>query len=29
MNNQAGVSDIAAFLETAKKLISTGHYDFV
>ena len=29
MSNQASTSDIAAFLAKAKKLLSTGKYDFV
>ena len=29
MSNQANIADISAFLETAKKLISVGKYDFV
>lgn len=29
MGNTASVSDIALFLERAKKLVSTGKYDFV
>ena len=29
MGNQAGTTDIAAFLEKVKRLISTGKYDFV
>ena len=29
MSNQAGVSDIAAFISEVKRLLSTGKYDFV
>lgn len=29
MGNQTGTTDIAAFLEKMKRLISTGKYDFV
>ena len=29
MSNQAGISDIAAYLTNVKKLLSAGKYDFV